>query len=182
MIQTPLDFLEILFDKQKITDCEISHYKYVPQSFEDSRIIKKIKTENIRNYVNTTNLESHEELAIHSRINKSGGEYHIPMIDFDTNNKENIKKIKPLLNKFNIKSGIIFSSGNSFHMYGDSLLCGREQWIKFMGTALRDYSYKTHIIDCRWIGHRLISGYSSLRISNNSGKYKKKPEYEFEII
>ena len=31
------------------------------------------------------------------------------------------------------------------------------------------------IVDSRWIGHRLIGGYSSLRWTNNTGMYRSEP-------
>ena len=33
-----------------------------------------------------------------------------------------------------------------------------------------------NIIDTRWIGHRIRSGFSALRWSNNSGTYKAVPK------
>ena len=50
------------------------------------------------------------------------------------------------------------------------------EWIKFMGSLLLlNIPGKIKIVDSRWVGHRLLGGYASLRWSNNTRQYKRFP-------
>lgn len=97
------------------------------------------------------------DVAIHSRT-KNG---HIPMIDFKTNQQQDVFDLMDTL----CLGGYVFNSGNSFHYYGDYLMPDAE-WLKFMGDLLL---YKIeNIVDIRWIGHCLKRNSSALRISGTN--------------
>ena len=100
------------------------------------------------------------------------------MIDFTCDVKD-IEYAKSTLYKIlpnNIFSGLVFyESGRSLHAYGSTGLKNKE-WIDFMGRLLlANIPNKPEIVDTRWIGHRLMGRFSSLRWSSNSGMYLQIP-------
>lgn len=91
--------------------------------------------------------------------------FHIPMMDFScTVSPENLKMIQGFLRKIK-QRGVVLLSGRSYHFYGIDLLYSKN-WLRFLGKCLLFTSYT----DSRCIGHRLIEGYSSLRISEEERK------------
>ncbi|MEQ1091401.1 hypothetical protein ABLT91_13810 [Acinetobacter pittii] len=183
MINTshPFFFLKNFLDSD--STYSLSKYIYLPDSLSDERIITQVSGYNFDlNFVNTTicSLDYDQELAFHSIIKtKYGKKLHIPMIDFSTDNL-NIDVYYRLKNfiDYKILSNMVFySSGNSFHAYSSKLLTHKE-WLNFMGSLLLvNPPHSSHnIIDTRWIGHRIRSGFSALRWSNNSGTYKAVPK------
>ncbi|RTE64542.1 hypothetical protein EH243_16865 [Amphritea opalescens] len=119
-----------------------------------------------------------EELAFHSVYKKGQRKYHLPMIDFDCS-VQDLKYAKATLYKIlpnHIYSGLVFyESGRSLHAYGSTGL-NNKQWIDFMGRLLlANLPNEPSIVDTRWVGHRLMGGFSSLRWSSNSGMYLKVP-------
>lgn len=119
-----------------------------------------------------------QELALHSRISTPTGFLHIPMIDLGT--KELTFSDKIVLQKFSDFNGYdfeVFQSGRSYHLYGNKLL-EHWQWHQLMGAVLllNEPSGK-RLIDTRWVGHRIIAGYGSLRLSLNTTKYKSYPTH-----
>ena len=159
-----------------------SKYIYIPDSIDDKRKHFTIKgneftKERIESEI--ASLNKGEELAFHSTIEISEKTYHFPFIDFsisidDWNFDRDFIRLKRTIPKAH--EIILFNSGRSLHGYSLKLLTQKE-WIDFMGRLLLvdlpNTSYK--IIDSRWIGHRLMGRYSSLRWSNNSGKYLTEP-------
>jgi len=68
-----------------------------------------------------------------------------------------------------------FSSGRSFHGYSTYLL-GPKDWREFNGRLLLvNNNTIGNVIDSRWIGHRMIAGYSSLRWSKNTEIHSQTP-------
>jgi hypothetical protein len=162
-------------------EVQMSKYNYVPQSFQDHRSEFSLQV-NLLNenklLAMLTSLEPEYELAMHSKIIIDNNVYHIPMIDFGSKGTSPAasETIKELCRHWNIGFNI-FESGRSFHAYGNRLLTN-EQWIQFMGSLLllnKPSGYK--LIDERWIGHRIMAGYSALRWSKNTSQYKKFPTY-----
>lgn len=181
----PFYWVKNVLDKNLLMNysIELSIYKYIRQSFLDERNIKRIESDNFTDekiLMLLNNLDDKEELAINSRVrdNKSGQTMHIPMIDFSIKDK-NKNKISSLvkLSEYSKINFLIYSTGRSFHAYGDKLLTDRG-WLHFMGTLLLlNQPGDVMLIDNRWVGHRIIGEYSSLRWSNNTGYYRKSPEY-----
>lgn len=163
-----------------------SKYIYIPDSIDDKRkhfIIKGNEFTKERIESEIASLDKGEELAFHSTIEINRKTYHFPFIDFsisidDWSFDRDFIRLKRTIPKAH--EIILFNSGRSLHGYSLKLLTQKE-WIDFMGRLLlvdlANTSYK--IIDSRWIGHRLMGRYSSLRWSNNSGKYLTEP---FRII
>lgn len=187
-IDHPFFFLENIFDSESIYS--LSKYIYLPDSLTDDRIIYQVSgSELTPNYIDNMiySLNFDQELAFHSIIKtKYGKTLHIPMIDFATNNLDIdiYYRLKNFIDYKILSHMIFFSSGNSFHAYSSKLLTHKE-WLSFMGSLLliNPPNSSINIIDDRWIGHRILSGYSSLRWSNNSGTYRAIPrKAKFNIL
>lgn len=127
---------------------------------------------------NISELKPDEELSVLSLIKVDNIIYHIPMIDFLA--KKRTESTVIALKKTSEFWGIefnVYNSGRSIHAYGTKLLT-YNQWINFMGyLILLNPKSGEKVTDTRWIGHRLMSGYASLRITNNTRKYKSVPVY-----
>jgi len=101
-------------------------------------------------------------LAITSSVKLFNTEeiFHIPMMDFKCEaSPENLEKIQEFLRKIGQK-GVVLLSGRSYHYYGIELLSERD-WLLYLGKCLLFIDF----VDSRYVGHRLIDGYTSLRIS-----------------
>ncbi|MGJ0194323.1 hypothetical protein ACR6A7_18530 [Pantoea sp. RRHST58] len=155
--------------------------KYKDSPFSSERITievskKNLNHEKIEEIISS--LDASEELSVLSKINVNGTIYHLPMIDF-LSKKRSSKSIDlsyELSHAWNMNLNI-YDSGRSIHAYGTHLLT-LSQWIKFMGyLLLLNEKSGEKVIDVRWIGHRLMSGFASLRITNNSGRHKYSPKY-----
>ncbi|OZG74746.1 hypothetical protein BTA51_03590 [Hahella sp. CCB-MM4] len=156
-----------------------SIYSYIPQSISEIRFESTISLSNLTDHwLNNTlsTLENNRELSFHSKVTSEDVTYHIPMIDLGGRSDEikNLPVLGDLCEYWNINFSV-YSSGRSYHCYGDRLI-SETDWVKFMGSLLLlNIPGKNKIIDNRWVGHRLIGGYSALRWSNNTNHYKKYP-------
>ena len=157
-----------------------SKYRYIPQSFIDDRSIFTLPLWQLtadKSYLNNaSSLDYNEELAFHSQLFDFGVNYHLPLIDFGNVDRGIIDSspLRDLAAHWGI-SFRIYNSGRSFHAYGDRLIKENE-WVKFMGSLLllnKPSGFK--LIDERWVGHRIMAGYSALRWSCNTSHYKKSP-------
>lgn len=163
-------------------DLCFSYYRYTPRSYLDDRVeftvpIEKVNEAYLLNLLNQ--LDADQELAFHSKVILGGSKVmHLPMVDLGL--KKFDKSAISVLNKFqNYNENVfaLFDSGRSFHLYGSHLLEER-QWSNFMGELLLlNEPSGQKLIDTRWVGHRLISGYSSLRLSCNTSHYKSFPTF-----
>ena len=117
-----------------------------------------------------------EELALHSTVMVDGQLMHIPMIDFQHSELDAcVISAAKLLGWNEISTYAFFDSGRSYHAYSCKLI-SPESWPVLMGKLLLvNPKNNKPVVDTRWIGHRLIAGYSALRWSNNSGRYNAVP-------
>lgn len=159
---------------------EFSHYIYVPQTINDQRstflvLAKDLTPIKLQELCNST--PPGTELALHSKVLfLDCTVMHIPMIDLATRAAGIIGRVIDVLPLELAGSMIWFESGRSFHGYG-TVLISQEDWVKFMGRLLLvNQPQLPPVVDPRWIGHRLISGYSALRWTKNTGHYLQKPE------
>ncbi|WFX95302.1 hypothetical protein [Citrobacter braakii] len=159
---------------------EFSKYKYIPQSYYDERIVFTLPIVDLNKsslFDLLMDLEDDEELALHSTVFDIGSAFHMPLIDFGGKDS---RLFEPTLKEFCSYWGLEFqaySSGRSYHAYGNRLL-SQNEWISFMGSLLLlNMPGSSKIIDDRWVGHRILAGYSSLRWSKNTSKYKKYPTH-----
>lgn len=163
---------------------EFSRYVYVSQTVFDDRTIIRIPAAEVTHgklKEEYATLRPNEELAIHSRIIRGGKVVgHIPMIDFADGfefTKESVQLCSHIIPSKIADELNIFSSGRSYHGYSFTIIDSR-QWRAFNGRLLLlNMPSKHAIADSRWIGHRLIAGYSSLRLTNFSGKYLQTPSF-----
>lgn len=180
----PFSILERISEKvPEDSRFEFSIYEYEPQSILDNRttfhfLANQINHHLLRRMID--NLGPEEELAIHSKVTIDKKVFHIPMIDFSCkieNLIENKKLVKSIIPK-NIHTDIaIYDSGNSLHGYGMQLIKNRD-WLNYLGRLLLlNLPNRSALIDTRWIGHRLMAGYCSLRLSNNTKHYLKEPVF-----
>lgn len=119
-------------------------------------------------------LQPGEELGITSRVDVSAdiasGPMYIPMIDFAANCPQpNASFIcAELEKKWPGMTLSLYSTGRSFHAYGNRLLC-RPEWYKWLSHLLRvePLGFTGRAIDVRWVGFSLERGHSALRLSAN---------------
>lgn len=176
----PYYFLSPLFEKNDAVFA-LSKYVYTPDSLFDERQFLQIPGSDFseaRINQEMISLRSDQELALHSIVKIKGKTYHIPMIDFSTEEKidfEIFDRMSRYLPKSIMLNMAIYSSGRSFHAYSTTLLTPKD-WLNFMGRLLLiNPQDQSKIVDTRWVGHRLVGGFGSLRWSNNSGQYLGMP-------
>lgn len=172
----PFHYLSSLFEREG-TIFALSKYVYTPDSLMDEREILSLAGRSLtKEWLEATLalLRSDQELALHSSIQINGRNWHIPMIDFSLEKqmpRSVFDRMSCYLPKSLMLNMAVYSSGRSFHAYSTTLLSPKE-WRDFMGRLLLINPRNTDaIVDTRWIGHRLIGGFGSLRWSNNSGHY-----------
>jgi hypothetical protein len=159
---------------------EFSRYVYRPQQLFDERITFNISSSELTEGCFKQllhDLGSDEELAFHSKLKIKGKTHHVPMIDFAVENWSGQvwNELRKYIERRILNELFVFSSGRSFHAYSTALM-SPAQWREFMGRLLLVNSPgKAAIVDSRWIGHRLIGGYCSLRWSCNTEYYTSYP-------
>lgn len=175
----PYHFLSQLFEDSSSV-FQFSRYVYVPDSILDERECfyrtgREITSSAVEKMI--CELGGNQELAFHSVVKKGGRTWHIPMIDLAVEEpltRELIERMGRYIPRRVFVNMKFYSSGRSFHAYSLTLLSPKE-WIEFMGRLLLVNGEKANYVDTRWVGHRLIGGFSSLRWSNNSGLYVRMP-------
>lgn len=164
-----------------------SRYKYTPDSILDERVMFELgtsffNTSSINNLIE--DLEKDEELALHSNfyIPRKNSEridkYHIPMIDFSTSewSYDLTNRLKHCLPEDIFKELLIFKSGRSFHGYALTKK-SHPEWLDLMGRLLLINPPGQIYVDTRWVGHRIMAGYASLRWSAKTEQYKDLPRF-----
>lgn len=115
-----------------------------------------------------SDLSPGEHLGLDSKVEMDNGEfYHIPMVDFRQN--VSLKTIHEIIDV----PGLIFKSGRSFHFWGADVIPEHPEWQIFLGRML----LAVPLVDERYIGHRMIDGFSTLRLSSN----KRKPTVPYLV-
>lgn len=160
----------------EIREMYFSYYEYLPQSLTDTRNIFSLSVNDFLNqkFIESTinNTPPGQELAFHSRVDlSSGAQMHMPMIDMSTGSAAQLAKLRPFLGEDIFQKFTWYKSGRSYHGYG-SMLVTRDEWIVQMGKLLlANHSGMPPTVDPRWVGHRLIGGYSALRWTKNTAHY-----------
>ncbi|KAA6129667.1 primase 1D-like protein [Cupriavidus cauae] len=159
--------------------CTFSVYEYQPQSIDDKRQSFSVKISEVTYaWLESVlaGLPPKVELALHSNVILEGKTLHIPMVDFATRSRAQLPKLKEFLGQKIVDSILWFDSGRSFHGYAATLITEIE-WIELMGRLLlANKPNQTPLTDPRWVGHRLIAGYSALRWSCNTRQYIQIPQ------
>lgn len=135
------------------------------------------------------NLRQNWNLAFHTKLIHQDRILHIPFIDFNVpefNGKVQdiiryrISRQDSLLKYIHVIAQTkIYSSGRSFHGYSNVLL-DEQSWKEFtismiLLNYIKDIDTYSLIVDERWIAHRLLEGFGSLRWSCNSDNYLQYP-------
>ena len=161
---------------------QFGEYSYKPQEILDERRCFDIAASALTDQWMTkqfNELPENKEIAFHSLIKIEKKSLHMPMIDFCCQIDElDVAKdmLSKLLPTYMFASLRFYSSGRSMHAYGSTLLRPVE-WREFMGRLLlANMPGSLPLIDARWIGHRIIGGYSALRFSCNSENYLQYPK------
>lgn len=159
-----------------------SRYFYRPQSPLDEREVFSVLGADINDEWLTRQLSQLREgweLALNSEvIDPRNRRFHIPMIDFYGRRTDFM--LSPYFramvgHRFHSMMNI-FDSGRSYHAYAPILMSNKE-WLAFMGALLLlTLPDSPPVVDVRWVGHRLIGGYSALRWSCNSSHYLAFPK------
>jgi hypothetical protein len=114
------------------------------------------------------------ELAMDSTLCWGARRRHVPMVDFAAQ----VMGRGEILDWANKHLGLcltLFDSGRSYHAYGTEPITSRH-WIRLMGLLLlANLPDRPPIVDSRWIGHRLLAGYASLRWTRNTDHYLSVP-------
>ncbi|SDL21032.1 primase 1D-like protein [Kriegella aquimaris] len=137
-------------------------------------------------------LEPEWELTFHSDVSLINDETKfLPLIDFNIENMDEeiidiitdrFLKQKKLSDFQDILHNLeVFESGSSYHGYAKRIVT-KDQWFKFtIAILLLNYTKynltNNIIVDTRWVAHRLLSGYTCLRWSNNSNTKSKLPTF-----
>ena len=159
---------------------EFSKYVYRPQEISERRDIFRASRDRVTDLFleERSLLKEKEEIAFHSRIVGKNKILQIPMIDMGCENIEkHLPELKKAFRDSQIKEFSVFHSGRSFHVYGHSLINDEQQLLKFIGRVLLlNLPKAERVIDERWVGHRLMAGYLTLRWTNNNPHYKSLPQ------
>lgn len=160
----------------ELASLSLSYYVYRPQSIVDERITWCVTREEFlderRLVAAFASIPEDHELAFHSNVLTLNGDvWHLPMVDMSTAAKAHLEKLRTLLGDASFEQIQWYESGRSFHGYGGKFFSERE-WVQFMGVLLLSNKPRFEpTVDPRWIGHRLLAGYSALRWSKNTPYY-----------
>lgn len=157
-----------------------SYYAYTPQTVEDRRSTFIMPVERFLDEAEVSRAmegaSMGHELAVHSDLlMRDGQRLHLAMVDMSTSARAHLEKLRSFLGDSFFQRISWYVSGRSFHGYGDSLL-KRDEWVQFMGLLLLANQPRLEpTVDPRWIGHRLLAGYASLRWTCNTSHYLTLP-------
>jgi len=123
-------------------------------------------------------LGPNEEMAWHSWVECKGVGFHIPMIDFFSRPTHSV--LCEVSRMLTAEMGLsrhfdFFETGRSFHGYFSDLIPERA-WPKYLGHLLSLNEHdRPPVIDTRWVGHALVRGFTALRWSHNTNRYRAMP-------
>lgn len=185
-MERPIDFLGAYFSQLTASGhdvtAEFSYYKYIPQSVLDDRVIVSLNNPTIESIIALINkCPADHEVAFHSRykfLTHTRKARFLPVIDFmcHANNIKSAAQIaRKILPPSLWKSLYFYDSGRSMHGYIKSEIT-KPDFIDFMGRCLlMNMPNEAELVDTRWVGHRIMAGYGSLRISHNTQQYLLEP-------
>lgn len=168
----PIDFIESLIAADnRIAKVRISVYRYHPESLFDDRTTYVVPVKQLRAKYEMLKeqLSDNEDIAFHSVVtvhDKQELKRHFGLVDFVA---ADIMQVEPaaeaLVAEYASARCALVHSGRSYHLYIGTLLTP-SSWTKFMGRLLLlNLRNGPPVIDTRWVGHRLMGGYSALRWS-----------------
>lgn len=175
----PIELLDFYLAAFGPFELEFSKYVYRPRSTVDDReYFRASASEAASRYRELeAGLSAGQDLALHSTFTFSQGPRHIPMMDLMGKFEEAwVEPIGRMMALFGVGEFAVYSTGRSAHVYGLGLISHEQVAPFFARSLLLNLPDQAPIVDSRWIGHRLLAGYGSLRWSCNGGQYLHKPE------
>jgi hypothetical protein len=154
-----------------------SRYMYSPQTIADDRErftipLKEVTPAWLERQL--ADLPAGVELAMDSTLLCGRRVRHIPMVDFSAGSEQLPDVISWTAKHLGLTLRL-FESGRSYHAYGSKPI-SEKRWVQLMGLLLlANFPDRAPLVDARWIGHRLLAGYASLRWSKNSDQYLATP-------
>ena len=113
-------------------------------------------------------------LTIHSPVSvfQHRERPHIPMLDFKILRSEESSKLLAAclaerVAAGSLPKGVLLETERSYHYYGFGLLTEKE-WRRFMAESLVYTPAGVHLVDCRWVGWRLLYGAAALRLNEKN--------------
>lgn len=123
-------------------------------------------------------LSPNQEMAWHSLVESRGFGLHIPMIDFIGRPPDSVlcELGRILAGEMGLRHRlVVFETGRSFHGYFPDLI-PEHAWPKYLGQLLLLNEHDDPpIVDTRWVGHALVRGFTALRWSHNTNRYRAMP-------
>lgn len=101
-----------------------------------------------------------------SRESRSG--WHLPMLDLGAPVSHGGEQACVDALKALGASGLLFSSGKSYHFYANKVV-SESEFLKFLARA----QLLSPIVDARWISHQLLDCQAALRISTDAERYRR---------
>lgn len=158
-----------------------SRYFYRPQSVLDEREVVEVPIVDVTAdwlSAEVATLGEGWELALNSRVKDARGRTrHIGMIDLIGKPDMTLvrQRIAQLLGPKALHRTAFYDSGRSVHVYVLDLI-GTGAWHEFLGRLLlMNLPNASPVVDTRWVGHRLLGGYSALRWSANTRHHQSMP-------
>lgn len=176
----PIELLNFYLDSYGPFELEFSKYVYRPRSTVDDREYFRAPAGEATRYYREleASLQPGQDLALHSTFSfGESNKRHIPMMDLMGKFEEAwVEPIGRMLGLFGVGEFAVYGTGRSAHVYGLGLIAPEQIMPFFARSLLLNLPDQAPIVDSRWIGHRLLAGYGSLRWSCNGGQYLQKPE------
>lgn len=176
----PIELLDHYLGSFGPLELEFSKYIYRPRSTVDDReYFRSAASDAARKYRELeAGLQPGQDLALHSTFTFAAGDKrHIPMMDLMGKFEQAwIEPIGRMLSLFGVEEFAVYGTGRSAHVYGLGLLSPEQVLPFFARSLLLNLPDQAPIVDTRWIGHRLMAGYGSLRWSCNGEQYLQQPE------
>lgn len=170
-------------NNNKIKTFKFSFYKYQKNTIEDNRVFIELSRDDLLNnrlLELKRSIPKNHEIAFHSTLEmKDGSICHLPLFDMATSSRATLEVLKKFIPTEIFNNSFWFDSGRSFHGYSIYPI-SHNDWVKLMGLLLLvNQKDMKPIVDPRWIGHRLIAGYSALRWTRNTEDYLKLPTLNY---
>jgi hypothetical protein len=126
-------------------------------------------------------LGPNEEMAWHSWVECRGVGSHIPMVDFVGRPPHSVvcELGHMLAAEMGLSSHLVlFETGRSFHGYFPDLI-SEHVWPKYLSQLLLMNEHAgSPVIDIRWVAHALARGFTALRWSHNTNRYRAMPRHK----
>jgi len=121
-------------------------------------------------------LRSGEEVALDSRCRMAQNEqvWHLAMLDWRPQSEFPMRHARRLAALIHAPEFLIVASGRSYHVYFKKLL-STEEFREFLTRSILAEDSASGV-DYRWVAHRLLDGFATLRWSGQSWRHAHEPQ------